>query len=547
MRPFLRIRLAAMLVPVLLAAPPALAAGHAPQPDREPPRENEVKELLRLAAERPDRVAVGWKSSAGEVSPSALAWASLGPQPITGEYWSGNANAAGRVSCVAVHPTNHNIIYIAAAQGGVWKTTNGGTTWAPLSDQLSSIASGWVTFDPANPNVLYYGTGEQHYTGDGFYGDGLFKTADGGANWTKIAAKADVGSYIARVLVDPSNSSRLFVGSDAGVVRSVNGGSSWSVVWSGTPNDWANDLVFDPASSAVMYAGIFGQGILKSVSGGNSWTLLAGGLPADGTFQRVNLAIAPSNGQVLYASFVGFDENLLGMYRTTDGGATWTQLTATPNYLVGQGSYDNCMIVDPSNPNVCYAGGVFPYDPGAGDAGVIKTVDGGASWTEISMGIDGSMVHPDEHAMAFGPDGTLWLASDGGVWSTTDGGQTWQNRNTNLAIAQFYKFGLHPSDPAQLIAGTQDNGTLIYQGGYVPRDPSRSYSTYVFMWYLYRWNAYAFDADVTGPWQALGDRASFANGPLIFDPHSANTLLAGTYRVWRSNDDGGSWTMVVNL
>jgi hypothetical protein len=306
----------------------AVAAGLGFADRREPPREKiPVEELNRLAAERTDRVPVGWSSKDLEIAPSALAWTSIGPTPITGEYWSGNANAAGRVSCVAPHPTDANIVYIAAAQGGVWRTTNGGASWTPLTDQLSSIASGWVTFDPTLPSVLYYGTGEQHYSGDSYYGDGLFQSVDGGANWIKIASKAQVGSYIARVLVDPANPSRLFVASDIGVVRSVNGGVSWSVVWSGSSDQWANDLLFDPANSAVMFAGIYDLGVLKSTDGGTSWTLLAGGLPGSGSFYRVNLAIAPSNGQILYASFVDFADNLKGLYRTADGGASWTHLT----------------------------------------------------------------------------------------------------------------------------------------------------------------------------------------------------------------------------
>jgi hypothetical protein len=131
--------------------------------------------------------------------------------------------------------------------------------------------------------------------------------------------------------------------------------------------------------------------------------------------------------------------------------------------MVQQGSYDNCMVVDPANPDIFYAGGVFPYGPG--DAGVIKTLDGGTTWDDITVANDGSQVHPDQHSLAFGADGTLWLANDGGVWKTINGGQGWINCNTNLSLTQFYKFGIHPNDPDQIIAGTQDNGTLIYQGG----------------------------------------------------------------------------------
>ena len=522
-----------------------------------PPERLSVDELLRRAHEIGDRVAVGARTGgATPLAPALLSWVPLGPAPITGDYWSAYGNAAGRVSAIIVHPTSASTAYIGAAGGGVWKTTNAGASWTVLTDGLSSISSGALAFDPSNSNTLYYGTGEQHYSGDSFYGDGLFRSTDAGVGWTKIASKTQVGNYIARVRVSPTSGSILFVASDIGVVRSIDGGSSWSVVLSGGPASWCNDLVMDPSNSSVLYAALYGIGVYKSTDGGTIWALLAGGLPAAG-LQRINLAIAPSNGLVLYASFVNASGGLLGMYRTANGGTSWTALGATPNYLRTQGWYDNCLVVDPANANVCYAGGVFPYD--AGDTGVIRTADGGASWTDITFGIDGASVHPDQQIMTIGPDGRLWLGNDGGVYTTTDGGLHWSDRNTDLGITQFYKIAVHPNDTGRMLGGTQDNGTLQYAGAtawpqleagdggpsaYEWDSPNIYYSSYVTMFYLSRWNAGTYEGDVTGPWMAAGDRASFLNGPLTVDPNLPNTLLAGTYRAWRTANSGATWTSI---
>jgi len=175
------------------------------------------------------------------------------------------------------------------------------------------------------------------------------------------------------------------------------------------------------------------------------------------------MAISPSAPQVLYASYVtSSGSDLLGLYKTTDGGATWSSLPATPNYLRGQGWYDSCLIVDPSDPDICIAGGVFPYQ--AGYAGVVRTLDGGASWTDVTVGVDGLQLHPDQHCFAFGPNGKLWEGNDGGIWSSTDHGDHWVNHNNTLNIAQFYTLSIHPTDPDFLLGGTQDQGTARYDG-----------------------------------------------------------------------------------
>lgn len=544
-----RVRAEMGVVALILALLPTTCLAQ----DREPPPERvSVEELERRASATIDRVPLGMATPfMAEQTAGALTWAPLGPHPITFEYWSGNGNAGGRIASIAVDPRSGDVAYVGAAQGGVWKTVDRGVTWVPLTEDLSSLASGALALDPSNPDVVYYATGEANYSSDCFYGDGLFRSANGGALWSKLATSAAVGSYVARVVVNAANPSLLCVGSSRGVVRSTNGGAGWTVTLGG---GWCDDLASDPSNAAVLYAAVNAAGLYKSNDSGATWTLLAGGLPVTG-FQRTHFAIAPSNPQVLYASFANTSGNLLGMYKTTDGGVSWSLLGATPNYLGGQGWYDNCVVVDPADPNVCFAGGVFPYN--ASYKGVIRTLNGGASWTDVTRGVDGSQVHPDQHFLTMASDGTLWVANDGGVWTSADRGAHWINRNGALAIAQFYTVALHPTNPAILQGGTQDNGTLRYTGSdpwpqlvsgdggpcpIRPDTPNITFGTYVNLSHIYKFDNGSYVGDVVGPWLAAGDRADWCNGPLQFHPSVAGTMFAGTYRVWRSTVGGGSWT-----
>ena len=518
------------------------------------PRRVAVEELEAQADAAIERMPLG--PIQVTTAPPGLDWIELGPRPIQGEYWSGGANGAGRVSGIAVDPRDGDVVYMAAAGGGVWKTTDGGANWVPLGDQLSSLASGALAIDPILPDVVYYATGEQHYSSDSSYGDGVFRSNDGGATWSKIATRTTAGSYVARIAVHPRNSAILYLASSRGFVRSGDGGATWVLTLS-VSGQWCNDLVIDAQDPDVVYASVYSRGIYKSIDAGLTWTQLTGGLPASG-FQRINLAIAPSEGKRLFASFVNPSGGLFGFYRTLDGGVTWTQMTTTPNYLGGQGWYDNTLVVHPSDPSLVFAGGVFPYN--SGNYGVIRSTNSALNWTDVSYGLDGGQVHPDQQILSFGPDGTLWLGNDGGVWKTTNSGNTWTNCNATLGITQFYTVAHHPSDPNWLVGGTQDNGTVHFDGGdawpqVVGGDggpsafrtgmPDIFYTTYVFLDPTYSWNTSgSFLGNITGPWGPSNERADWCQGPLVSHPTQAATLFAGTYRIWRTTNGGSSWATI---
>jgi photosystem II stability/assembly factor-like uncharacterized protein len=509
-----------------------------------PPERVTIEHLTTLAAGAALRQPEALPLSG--VGPGGLDWTFLGPRPITGDYWA-NGIVSGRVTCVAPHPTNANIVYVAGAQGGVWKTADGGTTWTVLTETLSSIASGWIAIDPVNPNTIWYGTGEQNYSGDSFYGDGLFRSTDAGTSWTKVATVSQVGSYIARVVVKPGDSNTIFVGSSSGFVRSTDGGATWASTLS---VNWCDDIAVDPVTPTNVWASFNTKGVYKSTDGGANWTQTLSG-PG-----RTNLAVSKTNPLDLFASLATGPGALYGAYKSSDGGATWSLLSGTPDYLNGQGWYDNTIVVSPTDTNTVLAGGTYPYSASA--HGIVKTTNGGVSWTDVTKGVDNSLVHPDQHALAFGPTGVLWLGNDGGVWKTTDLGGHWVNCNNGLGIAQFYTVAAHPTNPNDIIGGTQDNGSVRFGGAtswpelisgdggpvlYQRESPNFFYSSYVRMNPLYKWNSGSYVGTVTGGWPGAGDRVDWANGPLVEDPVRNGMLYVGSQRLWRSTDSGTTWSI----
>ncbi|UCE62151.1 MAG: hypothetical protein JSU63_10660 [Phycisphaerales bacterium] len=494
-----------------------------------------------------------WESAdmlRGPLGPrSHLVWEPLGPRPILNEFWSGNSDASGRVVSIAPHPTDPDTVYIASASGGIWKTTNGGGLWLPMSDELSILNHGCVAIDPSNPDTIYAGTGE--YT-TGSTGDGIFRSTDGGLTWTQIATTADVGTTCSRIIVDPDDPQRIHVGGNGGYVRSENGGLSWNVF---PPLGSVSDVAMRPDDPSALYLGRHSQGVYRSTDWGDNWTLMTNGLPDTG-IRRILLAVTPANPDVVYTAMMdSTGRSLEGVYKSTDGGDSWVKMVNTPDFPYPQAFYDAFIAVDPVNELVVYAGGVYPT---YAVAGVIKSIDGGSSWSDITFGATQSP-HADQHTMAFGADGTMWLGTDGGVWKSVDDGADWMNTNATLTVTQNYTIALHPSDPAQVMGGTQDNGTVgreapveewpQVQGGdggfsaYDPSDSLRKYTTYVYLT-VYRFYGSSV-TEITGPWQVEGDPVNFI-APLAMDPNDPHSLVGGTNRVWRTNNahSGADWTAI---
>jgi len=486
-------------------------------------------------------------------TPAPMQWTFIGPRPVTSDYWSGENNSGGRVVSIACHPTSAATAYIASASGGIWKTLDFGANWTPLTDRQPNLNHGAVTLDKTFPETVYSGTGE--YTMQSL-GGGLFRSLDGGTNWTMLASAGTMGSRCSGIVV-VSGSTALTPAvihwtGNFGYKRSINGGTSWT-----TPiSDSCSSLSVDPSNSQRVYVAVKGIGISRSVNGGVDFTTLSGGLPVTG-FGRIVLAQSISTPDVLYAVFVdaASTSGLLGLYRTGDGGGTWTKLVNTPNFPFPQGWYDISIGVDPTNSNHLYCGGVRPSSSTLGPfAGVIESTNAGQSWTEISG--SGGQIHPDQQCIAFGADNTPWFGCDGGVWRRV--GSTWSNCNATLCAIQNYTISEHPNNANRVMTGTQDvgsagtsSGAIAWPqivsgdggyGAYLQDVYTTLFTTYIYL-EVYRTTGTSAPLNISGPWS---DDPREWISPLVTDANGGLTLYGGTNRLWRNtaSTTSSSWTAV---
>jgi hypothetical protein len=406
-------------------------------------------------------------------------WVSIGPAPIL----NGATAISGRIGDIAVNPNNSNHWFIGAAQGGVWETRDAGATWRPRTDDQASLAMGAIAFAPSNTNIIYAGTGEGVSSGDAYAGLGLLKSTNAGTNWQLLGTSVFSKASFSDIKVHPTNPNILLAATvrglagtsggqlpsppAVGIYKSTDGGTNWSLKLDAriNLNGGAWDLETFPGDFNKHYAGVgrvfgssfngFTNGVYRSTDAGDNWQQIIGPWSVfTDRVERVELAIAPSNPNVLYVSIQdGFGNNgnfgaLLGIWKTGNAWAatpTWTQLPF-PSGTSDRFWYNHEIIVDPANSNVVYLGEVELWK------------FNGTSWSDVTGDI-----HQDQQTMAWAGN-KLIVGNDGGVWSSTNGGNSWSNHNSNLAITQFYQGSLHPNQPNFGLGGSQDNGTEIWQG-----------------------------------------------------------------------------------
>ena len=505
-------------------------------------------------------------------SGAAADTAALGPS-IAGLTWRsiGPAVMSGRIADLAIHPGTPRTWFIAAASGGVWKTTNAGTTFTPVFDAQSTYSIGAITIDPNNPNVIWVGSGENNYQRAVGYGDGVFKSIDGGATWKNVGLKKS--EHIGRIVIDPKDSDVAYVaaqgpawngGGERGLYKTTDGGVTWARILGGGEWVGVNDVQMDPRNPKILLATtqvrqrrVWGQvsggpesAIHRTTDAGATWTKVTTGLPTE-ELGRIGLAISPKDPDVVYAVMEAANEKG-GVFRSTDIGASWSRMSNTST----SGLYYAEITADPHNADRVYL--VDTYNMVSDDAG------------RTFRRLGEQYKHVDNHVIWIDPgDANHYLVgSDGGLYESFDKAASW-NFFPNLPLAQFYKVAVDNSEPFyRVYGGTQDNATF---GG-----PSRNSTVHGVSnadWQMVVFgDGFSVQVDPTDPntvygeWQNGGlvrhDRRTGENtgiqpqvgpneapnrwywdSPLLISPHDAKRIYYGSQRLWRSDDRGESWTM----
>ncbi len=492
---------------------------------------------------------------------SGLAWRGVGP-----------AIASGRVGDFAVDPRDPFHWYTAVCSGGVWETTNGGVTFKPIFDGEASYSIGCLAIAPSAPDILWVGTGENNSQRSVAYGDGVYKSVDGGRSWKNMGLKRSL--HIGRIVVHPTDADIVWVaamgplwgpGGDRGVYKSVDGGEHWELVLEIDENTGVVDLVPDPRDPDVLYAASYqrrrhlwtlinggpGSGIHKTTDGGRTWTKLSSGLPAV-DMGRIGLAVAPKAPDTVYAIVeAALDKG--GFFRSTNGGASWEKRS---DYVAGSPQYYNEIIPDPVDPDRVYSMDTF----------LRTTDDGGKTWQRLSV----KHKHVDDHALWIDPERTehLLAGCDGGIYESYDRGQTWRFF-TNLPVTQFYRVAVDQDEPFyNIYGGTQDNNTIggpsrtrfthgaanhdwyftLGGDGFEPAcDPTNPDIVYCQWQYgnLVRWDRRTGETLDVQPQPEAGEVLKWNwNSPVIISPHDHKRLYYACQKVFRSDDMGHSWTRV---
>ncbi|HVK37750.1 MAG TPA: hypothetical protein VNA88_04400 [Candidatus Kapabacteria bacterium] len=385
---------------------------------------------------------------------------------------AGPNNVGGRVRAMAIHPDDPETIYVGAASGGVWKSTDGGLTWRTTFDKQTALTIGSMAIDPKNPNNIYVGTGELRVASDiGFLADGVFKSTDGGETWRNIGL--NTLSAVSGIVVHKDNpriiyltAGRLYVqarydgnglGSARGFYRSTDAGATWTQIYNGD----VQEIAVNPENNDELLISTTNS-VQRSTNAGASFTPSTTGLQNTSSSIRMSMAHTPSDPSIVWllqAYRNGSNHSPL-LYKSTNGGTSWTAVpTLADNFFRTQGDYNNCISVDPNDPDIILAGGIDLW----------RSTNAGGSWTNVTntrgSTFEAEIAHPDQHIIVFDRNvpGLVYIGSDGGVYQSFNSGMSQRRLHASLPITQFHALELDQSRPYRVYGGTQDNQT---QGGY---------------------------------------------------------------------------------
>jgi photosystem II stability/assembly factor-like uncharacterized protein len=484
----------------------------------------------------------------------------------------GPAVASGRVMSIAVNPKNKFEYYVGVASGGVWKTVNDGTTWTPVFDDQGSYSIGWVALDPNDASVVWVGSGESNSQRSVGYGDGIYRSDDGGKNWQNLGLKKS--EHVGRVVIDPRDSKVVYVaaegplwgpGGDRGLYKTTDGGKNWKAVLTISENTGVVDVALDPSNPDILYAAAYQRrrhvytlidggpesAIYKSTDAGTTWNKLKSGLPTV-DLGRIGLAVSPADPNVVYATVEAADGKG-GIFRSTDKGATWERR----NEFDQGAMYYARVMPDPKNVDRIFVMSVE----------LRESLDGG----KILHKVNEVSHHGDNHAIWIDPEDTRhWLlGSDGGMYETWDDAKSWEFKE-NLPTVQFYDVTVDNALPFyNVCGGTQDNASLcgpsrtrnlngiVNSDWYVttggdgfrsqvdPVDPNTVYSESQYG-VLVRYDKPTGQELVLQPLEGKGEPPLRWNwdSPLIISPHSHTRLYFAANKLFRSDDRGDTWKAI---
>jgi photosystem II stability/assembly factor-like uncharacterized protein len=545
------------------------------RPEAEKPEAEKTKAEVKKAAKPPkpaEKDDKAEKDKKDEDKPkvpwSADGWSGLTLRGI------GPAVTSGRIADIAVDPTDKKRWFVAVASGGVWRTENAGTTWTPVFDGEASYSIACVAIDPRNPSVVWVGSGENNSQRSVGYGDGVYKSEDGGKSWKNVGLKSS--EHVGKILIHPKDGNTVYVaaqgplwsaGGDRGLYKTTDGGKTWTAVLAISENTGVTDVVMDPRDPDVLLAAawqrrrhvftLIGGGpessLHKSTDGGKTWRKITSGLPKE-EIGRIGLAIAPTEPDTVYALVETAAANKAsGTYRSTNRGETWEKRS---DYSP-QAMYYQKVFVDPKNAERIYSIDVF----------LKVSDDAGKTWRNLGE----RYKHVDNHVIWIDPDDTdhYLVGSDGGLYESFDRAATWSFFE-NLPITQFYRVDVDNSAPVYFVyGGTQDNNTLggpsrtltehgamnsdwfVTWGGdgfharIDPSDPNIVYSTLQYG-VLARFDRKSGERVLIQPHEAPGDPPLRWNwdSPLVLSPHKPTRLYFAAQRIFRTDDRGDSWTAI---